>query len=125
MLNIFVLCIVDVLLGLEIVQVIGNDVDFGSVLWYVLSFFGFQDFFSIGRYGGRFFFIGLLDFEQRDRYYLQLLVYDGFYEGRVNFIVLVEDVNDNAFVFSQSFYQVLMFIDVFKFGFRVVYFGEK
>ncbi|EPQ20282.1 Protocadherin-16 [Myotis brandtii] len=98
----------DALLGSEIAQVTGNDVDSGPVLWYVLSSSGPQDPFSVGRYGGRVSLTGPLDFEQCDRYHLQLLAHDGPHEGRANLTVLVEDVNDNAPVFSQSLYQVTL-----------------
>lgn len=104
--NTLVLCIADALLGSEIAQVTGNDVDSGPVLWYVLSPSGPQDPFSIGRYGGRLSLTGRLDFEQHDCYHLQLLAHDGPHEGRANLTVLVEDVNDNAPAFSQSLYQV-------------------
>lgn len=97
----------DALLGSEIAQVTGNDVDSGPVLWYVLSPSGPQDPFSVGRYGGRVSLTGPLDFEQHDRYHLQLLAHDGPHQGRANLTVLVEDVNDNVPVFSQSLYQVL------------------
>ena len=49
---------------------------------------------------------GPLDFEQRDRYHLQLLAHDGPHEGRANLTVFVEDVNDNSPAFSQTLYQV-------------------
>lgn len=96
----------DALLGSEIAQVTGNDVDSGPVLWYALSPSGPQDPFSVGRYGGRLSLTGPLDFEQRDRYHLQLLAHDGPHEGRANLTVLVDDVNDNAPAFSQTLYQV-------------------
>ena len=76
------------------------------VLWYVLSPSGPQDPFSVGRYGGRLSLTGPLDFEQRDRYHLQLLAHDGPHEGRANLTVFVEDVNDNSPAFSQTLYQV-------------------
>ncbi|KFO24716.1 Protocadherin-16 [Fukomys damarensis] len=98
----------DALLGSEIAQVTGNDVDSGPVLWYVLSPSGPQDPFSIGRYGGRVSLTGPLDFEQCDHYHLQLLAHDGPHEGHANLTVLVEDVNDNAPTFSQSLYQVML-----------------
>uniref|UniRef100_A0A2K5HVT3 Protocadherin-16 n=1 Tax=Colobus angolensis palliatus TaxID=336983 RepID=A0A2K5HVT3_COLAP len=98
----------DALLGSEIAQVTGNDVDSGPVLWYVLSPSGPQDPFSVGRYGGRVSLTGPLDFEQCDRYQLQLLAHDGPHEGHANLTVLVEDVNDNAPAFSQSLYQVML-----------------
>uniref|UniRef100_A0A8C9AJH2 Protocadherin-16 n=1 Tax=Prolemur simus TaxID=1328070 RepID=A0A8C9AJH2_PROSS len=98
----------DALLGSEIAQVTGNDVDSGPVLWYVLSPSGPQDPFSVGRYGGRVSLTGPLDFEQCSRYHLQLLAHDGPHEGCANLTVLVEDVNDNAPAFSQSLYQVTL-----------------
>ncbi|XP_008579802.1 PREDICTED: protocadherin-16 [Galeopterus variegatus] len=98
----------DALLGSEIAQVTGNDVDSGPVLWYALSPSGPQDPFSVGRYGGRISLMGPLDFEQCDRYHLQLLAHDGPHEGHANLTVLVEDVNDNAPAFSQSLYQVML-----------------
>ena len=96
-------CTADALLGSEIAQVTGNDVDSGPVLWYVLSPSGPQDPFSVGRYGGRLSLTGPLDFEQRDRYHLQLLAHDGPHEGRANLTVLVEDVNDNAPEFASEY----------------------
>lgn len=96
----------DALLGSEIAQVTGNDVDSGPVLWYALSPSGPQGPFSIGRYGGRVSLTGPLDFEQCDHYHLQLLAHDGPHEGHANLTVLVEDVNDNVPTFSQSLYQV-------------------
>lgn len=113
-------CIPDALLGSEIAQVTGNDVDSGPVLWYVLSPSGPQDPFSVGRYGGRISLMGPLDFEQRDRYHLQLLAHDGPHEGHANLTVLVEDINDNTPAFSQSLYQVPTARDVPSFGPRVV-----
>lgn len=104
--NTLVPCTADALLGSEIAQVTGNDVDSGPVLWYVLSPSGPQDPFSVGRYGGRLSLTGPLDFEQRDRYHLQLLAHDGPHEGRANLTVFVEDVNDNSPAFSQTLYQV-------------------
>ncbi|GAB1292503.1 Protocadherin-16 [Apodemus speciosus] len=98
----------DALLGSEIAQVTGNDVDSGPALWYVLSPSGPQDPFSIGRYGGRVSLTGPLDYEQCDHYHLQLLAHDGPHEGHANLTVLVEDVNDNVPTFSQSLYQVMM-----------------
>lgn len=123
--NTFVPHIADALLGSEIAQVTGNDVDSGPVLWYVLTSSGPQDPFSVGRYGGRVSLTGPLDFEQCDRYHLQLLAHDGPHEGRANLTVLVEDVNDNAPVFSQSLYQVPMSLDVPTPRRRVVRVGEK
>lgn len=101
-------CVTDALLGSEIAQVTGNDVDSGPALWYVLSPSGQRGPFSVGRYGGRLSLTGPLDYEQRDRYHLQLLAHDGPHQGHANLTVLVEDVNDNAPTFSQSLYQVLM-----------------
>lgn len=121
----FVLCITDALLGSEIAQVTGNDVDSGPVLWYALSSSGPQDPFSVGRYGGRVSLTGPLDFEQRDRYHLQLLAHDGPHEGHANLTVLVEDLNDNAPAFSQSLYQVPAPQDVLTSGPRFVHVGEK
>lgn len=112
-------------MGSEIAQVTGNDVDSGPVLWYVLSPSGPQDPFSIGRYGGRLSLTGPLDFEQRDRYHLQLLAHDGPHEGHANLTVFVEDVNDNAPAFSQSLYQVLMPLDDPTPEPRVVHVGRK
>ena len=100
--NTLVPCTADALLGSEIAQVTGNDVDSGPVLWYVLSPSGPQDPFSVGRYGGRLSLTGPLDFEQRDRYHLQLLAHDGPHEGQANLTVFVEDVNDNSPAFSSG-----------------------
>lgn len=121
----FVPCVADALLGSEIAQVTGNDVDSGPVLWYVLSSSGPQDPFSVGRYGGRVSLTGPLDFEQCDHYHLHLLAHDGPHEGHANLTVLVEDVNDNAPAFSQNLYQVPMPLHVPIPGPRAVHVGEK
>ncbi|NXS91932.1 PCD16 protein, partial [Jacana jacana] len=95
------------LLGTQIAQLTGNDVDSGPVLSYALRLDGDAvGTFSVLRYGGRIALTGPLDYEQRSHYTLSLRASDGRHETEANLTVLVEDVNDNAPTFSQGFYQV-------------------
>lgn len=97
----------DTLLGTQIAQLTGNDVDSGPALSYSLVLDGDTvGTFSVLRYGGRITLTGPLDYEQRSHYTLILRASDSRHETEANLTVVVEDVNDNAPTFSQGFYQV-------------------
>ncbi|XP_019384093.1 PREDICTED: protocadherin-16, partial [Crocodylus porosus] len=97
------------LLGTEITQVTGNDVDSGPALSYALVLDGdAAGTFGVLRYGGRIALTGPLDHEQRSRYALTVRASDSRHEAEANLTVIVEDVNDNAPVFSQGLYQVTL-----------------
>ncbi|XP_036247619.1 protocadherin-16 [Molothrus ater] len=97
------------LLGTQIAQLTGNDVDSGPALSYTLLLEGdVADTFGVLRYGGHVSLTGPLDHEQRSRYTLTLRASDTRHETEANLTVLVEDVNDNVPTFTQGFYQVLL-----------------
>ncbi|KAJ7421755.1 hypothetical protein WISP_41297 [Willisornis vidua] len=97
------------LLGTQIAQLTGNDVDSGPALSYTLLLEGDAvGTFGVLRYGGQIALTGPLDHEQRSRYTLTLRASDTRHETEANLTILVEDVNDNAPTFTQSFYQVLL-----------------
>ncbi|KYO40015.1 hypothetical protein Y1Q_0014248 [Alligator mississippiensis] len=97
------------LLGTEITQVTGNDVDSGPALSYALVLDGdAAGTFGVLRYGGHIALTGPLDHEQRSRYALTVRASDSRHEAEANLTVIVEDINDNAPVFSQGLYQVTL-----------------
>uniref|UniRef100_A0ACB8FH05 Uncharacterized protein n=1 Tax=Sphaerodactylus townsendi TaxID=933632 RepID=A0ACB8FH05_9SAUR len=97
------------LLGTEITMVTGNDVDSGPLLSYLLVLdSSARGTFGILRYGGRITLMGLLDYEQRHHYALTVRASDSEHETEANVTVLVEDVNDNAPLFAQALYQVVL-----------------
>ncbi|XP_061073015.1 protocadherin-16 [Conger conger] len=97
------------LIGTEITQVTGNDVDSGPALSYTLrpDAHGLGKF-GIHRYGGAVSLTGALDFEERTWYTLTVRSSDSRHQSEANLTVLVEDVNDNAPVFTQDLYQVTL-----------------
>lgn len=97
----------DTLLGTQIAQLTGNDVDSGPALSYTLLLEGdVADTFGVLRYGGHVSLMGPLDHEQHSRYTLTLRASDTRHETEANLTILVEDVNDNVPTFTQVFYQV-------------------
>uniref|UniRef100_A0A8C3H5J2 Protocadherin-16 n=1 Tax=Chrysemys picta bellii TaxID=8478 RepID=A0A8C3H5J2_CHRPI len=97
------------LLGTEITQVTGNDVDSGPALSYTLvPDGGAAGTFSILRYGGRIALTAPLDYEQCSHYVLTIRSSDSRHETEANLTVIVEDINDNAPTFSQGLYQVTL-----------------
>uniref|UniRef100_A0ABM5FVG6 Protocadherin-16 n=1 Tax=Pogona vitticeps TaxID=103695 RepID=A0ABM5FVG6_9SAUR len=97
------------LLGTEITLVTGNDVDCGPQLSYLLLLdSSATGTFSILRYSGRITLMGPLDYEQHHRYTLTVRTSDSQHETEANVTVIVEDVNDNAPAFAQTWYQVLL-----------------
>uniref|UniRef100_A0A8C0GQM7 Cadherin domain-containing protein n=1 Tax=Chelonoidis abingdonii TaxID=106734 RepID=A0A8C0GQM7_CHEAB len=96
------------LLGTDITQVTGNDVDLGPALSYTLvPDGGAAGTFSILRYGGHIALTAPLDYEQCSHYVLTIRSSDSRHETEANLTVIVEDINDNAPTFSQGLYQVL------------------
>ncbi|KAG5837497.1 hypothetical protein ANANG_G00239900 [Anguilla anguilla] len=97
------------LIGTEITQVTGNDVDSGPALSYTLQLDGHaRGKFGIHRYGGGVSLTAPLDFEERTWYTLTVRASDSKHQSEANLTVLVEDVNDNAPVFTQDLYQVTL-----------------
>ncbi|KAJ8342522.1 hypothetical protein SKAU_G00324500 [Synaphobranchus kaupii] len=97
------------LIGTEITQVTGNDVDSGPALSYSLLLDAHsQGKFGIHRYGGGVSLTAPLDFEERTWYTLTIRASDSKHMSEANLTVLVEDVNDNAPIFTQDLYQVTL-----------------
>ncbi|XP_010226080.1 PREDICTED: LOW QUALITY PROTEIN: protocadherin-16 [Tinamus guttatus] len=97
------------LLGTQIAQLTGNDVDSGPALSYMLVLDSdATGMFSVLRYGGHVALTGPLDYEQCSHYTLTLRASDTRHETEANLTIVVEDVNDNAPTFSQGFYQVML-----------------
>uniref|UniRef100_A0A9J8AIV3 Protocadherin-16 n=1 Tax=Cyprinus carpio carpio TaxID=630221 RepID=A0A9J8AIV3_CYPCA len=97
------------LIGTVITQVTGNDVDSGPALSYSLLLDSdTQGKFGIHRYGGGVSLTAPLDFEDRTWYTLTISSSDSKQQSYANLTVLVEDVNDNAPVFSQDLYEVTL-----------------
>ncbi|NXX49867.1 PCD16 protein, partial [Tricholaema leucomelas] len=97
------------LLGTQIAQLTGNDVDSGPALSYTLAAPGeVAGTFAVLRYGGAVALTAPLDRERQSRYSLSLRASDGSHQGQATLAVLVEDVNDNAPSFSQPCYQVTL-----------------
>ncbi|XP_068026259.1 LOW QUALITY PROTEIN: protocadherin-16 [Melanerpes formicivorus] len=97
------------LLGTQIAQLTGNDVDSGPALSYTLAVPGeATGTFSMLRYSGGLALTAPLDRERQSHYSLTLSAWDGQHWGQANLTLLVEDVNDNAPAFSQPCYQVMV-----------------
>ncbi|MFT7803874.1 protocadherin-16-like [Arapaima gigas] len=97
------------LIGTEITQVTGNDVDSGPPLSYTLQLDAHcLGKFGIHRYGGGVSLTAPLDYEERTWYTLTIRSSDSRHQSEANLTVLVEDVNDNAPVFTQDLYQVTL-----------------
>ncbi|XP_041849765.1 protocadherin-16-like [Melanotaenia boesemani] len=97
----------DTLIGTVITQVTGNDVDSGPPLSYTLHLdVNSQGMFGIHHYGGGVSLTGPLDYEERTWYTLTVRSSDSKHQSEANLTVLVDDVNDNAPIFSQDLYQV-------------------
>lgn len=62
--------------------------------------------FGIHHYGGGVSLTGSLDHEERTWYTLTVRSSDSKHQSEANLTILVDDVNDNAPVFTQDFYQV-------------------
>lgn len=90
-----------------ITQVTGNDVDSGPALSYTLHLDkDSQGKFGIHRYGGGVSLTGQLDYEEKTWYTVTVRTSDSMHQSEANLTILVEDVNDNAPIFTQDLYQV-------------------
>ncbi|CAJ1065106.1 protocadherin-16-like [Xyrichtys novacula] len=97
----------DTLVGTVITQVTGNDVDSGPALSYTLHLeANSHGMFGIHRFGGGVSLTGPLDYEERTWYTLTIRSSDSKHQSEANLTILVDDVNDNAPVFTQDLYQV-------------------
>lgn len=65
-----------------------------------------QGKFGIHRYGGGVSLTDQLDYEERTWYTVTVRTSDSMHQSEANLTILVEDVNDNAPVFTQDLYQV-------------------
>uniref|UniRef100_A0A8C4SW14 Protocadherin-16 n=1 Tax=Erpetoichthys calabaricus TaxID=27687 RepID=A0A8C4SW14_ERPCA len=93
--------------GMEITQVTGNDVDTEPALSYSLLFdANSMEKFCINQYTGTISLIAPLDFEEKRSYTFKVQTSDSKHKTEVNLTFVVEDVNDNAPVFTQELYQV-------------------
>ncbi|CAG6000189.1 unnamed protein product [Menidia menidia] len=96
----------DTLIGTVITQVTGNDVDSGPPLSYTLHLdVNSQGMFGIHHYGGGVSLTGPLDYEERTWYTLTVRSSDSKHQSEANLTVLVDDVNDNAPIFTHDLYQ--------------------
>lgn len=81
--------------------------DSGPALSYTLHLdSNSQGMFGIHRYGGGVSLTGRLDYEERTWYTLTVRSSDSKHQSEANVTVLVDDVNDNAPVFTQELYLV-------------------
>ncbi|XP_030055623.1 protocadherin-16 [Microcaecilia unicolor] len=97
------------LVGAEITQVTGNDVDSGPALSYTLLLDSVSvEAFSILPYGGQISLIQALDYEDQTRYTLTIRSSDSKHETQANVTIIVEDINDNVPEFTQDLYQVTL-----------------
>ncbi|XP_066518474.1 protocadherin-23 [Hoplias malabaricus] len=91
--------------GLPVTQIIANDVDLNSTITY--SIIG-NGSFAIDRYSGIITTTKALDYEEQVLHTLRIVASDSVHQTEAEVTVQVLDVNDNAPVFSQEFYQVML-----------------
>lgn len=97
----------DMLIGTEITLVTGNDVDSSPALSYSLHLDPRAlGLFGIHRYSGGISLTAPLDFEDKTWYTLTVRATDSQHQTEANITILVEDINDNAPVFTHDLYQV-------------------
>uniref|UniRef100_A0A0R3RQB4 Cadherin n=1 Tax=Elaeophora elaphi TaxID=1147741 RepID=A0A0R3RQB4_9BILA len=94
-------------LGTLILKVTSYDADVNSTLIYGLEGNN-TDNFLIDQQTGWISLAGEIDREERSEYLLKVKAWDGLWEVRTSLTITVEDVNDNAPTFSDSFYKFLV-----------------
>ncbi|KAI4901849.1 hypothetical protein NFI96_034596 [Prochilodus magdalenae] len=95
--------------GHIVTQVIANDVDLNSAITY--SFAGKAEgnkSFAIDLYSGVITTTKILDYEEQVLHTLRIVASDSVHQTEAEVTVQVLDVNDNAPVFSQEYYQVVL-----------------
>ncbi|XP_069396059.1 protocadherin-16 [Paralichthys olivaceus] len=99
----------NMLIGTEITLVTGNDVDSSPALSYSLQLDPTASGkFGIHRYSGGVSLTAPLDFEEKTWYTVTVRATDSQHQAEANITILVEDVNDNAPVFTHDLYQVTL-----------------
>ncbi|XP_053297977.1 protocadherin-16 [Pleuronectes platessa] len=99
----------NMLIGTEITLVTGNDVDSSPALSYTLQLDPTASGkFGIHRYSGGVSLTAPLDFEEKTWYTVTVRATDSQHQAEANITILVEDVNDNAPVFTLDLYQVTL-----------------
>ncbi|XP_015235254.1 PREDICTED: protocadherin-16-like [Cyprinodon variegatus] len=97
------------LIGTEITLVTGNDVDSSPALSYSLQLDPTSlGKFGIHRYSGGVSLTAPLDFEEKTWYTLTVRATDSQHQTEANITILVEDINDNAPVFTHDLYQITL-----------------
>ncbi|KAL7855856.1 hypothetical protein AOLI_G00194600 [Acnodon oligacanthus] len=95
--------------GHIVTQVKANDVDLNSAITYSLAGKGEENgSFAIDRYSGVITSTKILDYEEQVLHMLTIVASDSVHQTEAEVTVQVLDVNDNAPVFSQEFYQVVL-----------------
>ncbi|KAF6716279.1 Protocadherin-16 [Oryzias melastigma] len=97
------------LIGTEITLVTGNDVDSSPALSYSLQLDPTAlGKFGIHRYTGGVSVTGALDFEEKTWYTLTVQATDSQHQTEANITIVVEDINDNAPLFTHDLYQITL-----------------
>lgn len=98
---------IDLPAGYMVTQVTANDVDLSSTITYSFSDNSSTNSpFAIDRYTGVVTLTRALDYEEQTEYTLTVLASDSLHQATGEVRVEVLDVNDNAPLFTQLFYQV-------------------